>query len=62
MLLGAVVRDITDAFFASAIAALTAAARDRGYALVLGDARAKAAEALALTAVLEERRATRSCW
>jgi DNA-binding LacI/PurR family transcriptional regulator len=55
MLLGAVVRDITDAFFASAIAALTAAARDRGYALVLGDARAKAAEALALTAVLEER-------
>jgi DNA-binding LacI/PurR family transcriptional regulator len=55
MLLGAVVRDITDAFFASALAALSNAARERGYALVLGDARAKAAEALALTAVLEER-------
>jgi DNA-binding LacI/PurR family transcriptional regulator len=55
MLLGAVVRDITDAFFSSAIAALAAAARERGYSLVLGDARSKAAEALALTAVLEER-------
>jgi DNA-binding LacI/PurR family transcriptional regulator len=55
MLLGAVVRDITDPFFAEAIEALSIACKDRGYSVVLGHARAKADEALALTAVLETR-------
>jgi DNA-binding LacI/PurR family transcriptional regulator len=55
MLLGAVVRDITDPFFAEAIEALSVACRDRGYSVVLGHARSKADEALALTAVLETR-------
>src|SRR5579863_6382306 len=55
MLLGAVVRDITDPFFAEAIEALSIEAKERGYSVVLGHARAKADEALALTAVLEAR-------
>lgn len=55
MLLGAVVRDITDPFFAAAIEALSIAAKERDYSVVLGHARAKADEALALTAVLEAR-------
>ena len=55
MLLGAVVRDITDPFFAGAIEALSIEAKKRGYSVVLGHARAKADEALALTAVLEAR-------
>src|SRR6185503_7353391 len=55
MLLGAVVRDITDPFFSGAIEALSEAARSRGYNLVLGHARGRADEALALTAVLETR-------
>jgi DNA-binding LacI/PurR family transcriptional regulator len=55
MLLGAVVRDITDPFFAPAIEALSLEAKDRGYSVVLGHARAIADEALALTAVLEAR-------
>jgi DNA-binding LacI/PurR family transcriptional regulator len=55
MLLGAIVRDITDLFFASAIEALSVEARARGYSVVLGTARAQADEALALTAVLEAR-------
>jgi DNA-binding LacI/PurR family transcriptional regulator len=55
MLLGAVVRDITDPFFAGAIEALSIEAKERGYAVVLGHARATADEALALTAVLEAR-------
>jgi DNA-binding LacI/PurR family transcriptional regulator len=55
MLLGAIVRDITDVFFASAIEALSIEARARGYSVVLGTARAEADEALALTAVLEAR-------
>jgi DNA-binding LacI/PurR family transcriptional regulator len=55
MLLGAVVRDITDPFFAEAIEALSIEAKERGYSVVLGHARAKADEALALTAVLETR-------
>jgi DNA-binding LacI/PurR family transcriptional regulator len=54
-LLGAIVRDITDVFFASAIDALAIEARARGYSLVLGTARAETDEALALTAVLEAR-------
>jgi DNA-binding LacI/PurR family transcriptional regulator len=55
MLLGAVVRDITDPFFAAAIEALSIEAKERGYSVVLGHARAKADEALALTTVLEAR-------
>jgi DNA-binding LacI/PurR family transcriptional regulator len=55
MLLGSVVRDITDPFFAGAIEALSIEAKERGYSVVLGHARAKADEALALTAVLEAR-------
>ena len=55
MLLGAVVRDITDPFFAGAIEALSIAAMSQGYNLVLGHARGRADDALALTAVLETR-------
>jgi len=55
MLLGAVVRDITDPFFAGAVEALSVAAMSEGYNLVLGHARGRADEALALTAVLETR-------
>src|SRR4051794_40349390 len=55
MLLGAIVRDITDPFFAGAIDALSLEARQRGYSVVLGHARARADEALALAAVLEAR-------
>jgi DNA-binding LacI/PurR family transcriptional regulator len=55
MQLGAVVRDITDPFFAGAVEALTIEAKKRGYSVVLGHAAAKADEALALTAVLEAR-------
>lgn len=55
MLLGAIVRDITDPFFAGAIDALSLEARHRGYSVVLGHARERADEALALAAVLEAR-------
>jgi DNA-binding LacI/PurR family transcriptional regulator len=55
MLLGAVVRDITDPFFAGAIEALSGEAMARGYNVVLGHAHGRADEALALTAVLETR-------
>lgn len=55
MLLGAIVRDITDPFFATAIEALSSEARKRGYSVVLGHAARRADEALALTAVLEAR-------
>jgi DNA-binding LacI/PurR family transcriptional regulator len=55
MLLGAIVRDITDPFFAVAIDALSVEARRRGYSVVLGHAREQADEALALAAVLEAR-------
>jgi DNA-binding LacI/PurR family transcriptional regulator len=55
MLIGAIVRDITDPFFAGAIEALSIEAKARGYSVVLGHARATADEALALTAVLEAR-------
>src|SRR5471032_3321197 len=53
MLLGAVVRDITDLFFASAIDALSIEAKAHGYSVVLGHAGAQADEALALAAILE---------
>jgi DNA-binding LacI/PurR family transcriptional regulator len=55
MLLGAVVRDITDPFFAGAIEALSVETIARGYNVVLGHAHGRADEALALTAVLETR-------
>jgi DNA-binding LacI/PurR family transcriptional regulator len=55
MLLGAIVRDITDPFFAGAIEALSVEAMGRGYNVVLGHAHGRADEALALTAVLETR-------
>ena len=55
MLLGAIVRDITDPFFAGAIEAVSNAARARGYNIVLGLAHARATEALELAAILEAR-------
>jgi len=55
MLLGAVVRDITDPFFAGAVESLSLQAKARGYSVVLGHAQATADEAVALTAVLEAR-------
>ncbi|MGD0196975.1 MAG: LacI family DNA-binding transcriptional regulator [Solirubrobacteraceae bacterium] len=55
MLLGAVVRDITDPFFAGAVESLSLQAKVRGYSVVLGHAQAAADEAVALTAVLEAR-------
>jgi DNA-binding LacI/PurR family transcriptional regulator len=55
MLLGVIVRDITDPFFAGAVDAVTAAAASRGYNVVLGHAHARAAEAITLWGVLEAR-------
>jgi DNA-binding LacI/PurR family transcriptional regulator len=55
MLVGAIVRDVTDPFFAPAIEALSAEARQRGYSVVLGHAGQRADEALALATVLEAR-------
>jgi DNA-binding LacI/PurR family transcriptional regulator len=55
MLLGVIVREITDPFFAGAIEAATKAAADRGYNVVLGHAHARAEEAIALWEVLEAR-------
>jgi DNA-binding LacI/PurR family transcriptional regulator len=55
MLIGAIVRDATDPFFAGAIDALSLEARHRGYSVVLGHARERADEALALAAILEAR-------
>lgn len=55
MLLGAIVRDITDPFFAGAIEAVSVEARALGYNIVLGHAHAEATEAHALAAMLEAR-------
>ena len=55
MLLGVIVREITDPFFAVAIEALSTEALARGYNVVLGSAHSKADEAIALRAVLETR-------
>ncbi|HET8785128.1 MAG TPA: LacI family DNA-binding transcriptional regulator [Candidatus Limnocylindrales bacterium] len=55
MLLGAIVRDITDPFFSGAIEAISSAARARGYNIVLGLAHARATEAFELATVLEAR-------
>ena len=55
MLLGVIVRDITDPFFAGAIEAVSLAAAERGYNVVLGHAHGRADEAIALWGVLEAR-------
>lgn len=55
MLLGVIVREITDPFFAGAVEAISSEAAARGYNLVLGHAHSKADEAIALRAVLETR-------
>ena len=55
MLIGAVVRDFSDPFFASAIEALAVEAMSHGYNIILGHAHGRLDEALSLTAVLEPR-------
>jgi DNA-binding LacI/PurR family transcriptional regulator len=55
MLMGAVVRDFSDPFFATAIEALAVEAMSCGYNILLGHAHGRVDEALALTAVLEPR-------
>ncbi len=55
MLLGVIVRDITDPFFAGAIEATSLEANKRGYNVVLGHAHESAEEAEALTGILEAR-------
>jgi len=55
MLLGAVVRDFSDPFFAGAIEALAVRAMARGYNVVLGHAHGRLDEAIALTSVIETR-------
>jgi DNA-binding LacI/PurR family transcriptional regulator len=55
MLLGVIVREITDPFFAGAVEAVSTEAGRRGYNVVLGTAHARADEAIALWAVLEAR-------
>jgi DNA-binding LacI/PurR family transcriptional regulator len=55
MLLGVIVREITDPFFAGAIDALSVEASKRGYNVVLGHSHGRADEAIALRAVLETR-------
>ncbi|HSW41572.1 MAG TPA: LacI family DNA-binding transcriptional regulator [Patescibacteria group bacterium] len=54
-LLGVIVRDITDPFFGEVIEAISLAAREYGYNIVLGAAHAQGSEAIGLTAVLEAR-------
>ncbi|CAN5554439.1 LacI family DNA-binding transcriptional regulator [soil metagenome] len=55
MLLGVIVRDITDPFFAGAIEAASIEAGSLGYNVVLGHAHSRADEAVALWAILEAR-------
>lgn len=55
MLMGAVVRDFSDPFFASAIEALAVEAMANGYNVVLGHAHGRLDESIALSAVLETR-------
>ena len=55
MLLGVIVRDITDPFFAGAIEAVTMAASGQGYNVVLARAHGHADEAIALRSVSETR-------
>ena len=55
MLIGAVVRDFSDPFWAGAIEALAVEAMARGYNVVLGHAQGRLDEEIALTTVLETR-------
>jgi DNA-binding LacI/PurR family transcriptional regulator len=55
MLLGVIVREITDPFFAGAVDAISTEANRRGYNVVLGDAHGHTDEAIALRTVLETR-------
>jgi DNA-binding LacI/PurR family transcriptional regulator len=55
MLIGIIVREIADPFFAPAVQAVTMRARERNYNVVLGSAHSKADEAIELHAVLETR-------
>jgi DNA-binding LacI/PurR family transcriptional regulator len=55
MLLGVIVRDVTDPFFAAAIEAASLEANRRGYNVVLGHAHRSADEAVALWGILEAR-------
>jgi len=55
MLLGVIVREITDPFFTGAVEAVSVEAGRRGYNVVLGHAHARADEAIALWGVLEAR-------
>ncbi len=55
MLLGIIVREISDPFFATAVEAVSVRARERGYNVVLGSAHSEAHEAIQLHAVLETR-------
>lgn len=55
MLLGVIVREITDPFFAGAVDAVSNEASRRGYNVVLGTAHAQAEEAIALWTILEAR-------
>lgn len=55
MLIGAVVRDFSDPFFAGAIEALSVEAMAHGYNIVLGHAQGRLDEGIALTTVLETR-------
>ena len=55
MLLGVIVREITDPFFAMAIDAVSAEARKVGYNVVLGHTHGRTEEARAVRAVLETR-------
>jgi len=55
MLLGAVIRDITDPSFPAIIEAVTTEAIGHGYNVVLGHAQGKAGEAVELWAILESR-------
>ncbi len=54
-LVGVIVREITDPFFASAVEAVSIEAAQRGYNVVLGHAHARADEAMALWGILEAR-------
>jgi DNA-binding LacI/PurR family transcriptional regulator len=55
MLLGVIVREIMDPFFAGAIDAVSSEASKRGYNVVLGHAHGRTDEALAVGAVMETR-------
>ena len=55
MLLGAIVREISDPFFAPAVEAVSVRARELSYSVVLGSAHSRADEAIELHAVLETR-------